>query len=139
MTTSASAFSPEQEEFLRDHKLAVFATTRKDGSPQLSQIMYDYDGNDIAISIKSYTAKWHNVLRQPRISLLVHDGRKQLIIYGRAEAIAEDPERIDLTVRVFRQLTGNAEIEATPDFVKAMDEQKRTVLRIVADKVMMNE
>ena len=132
-------FTPEQEEFLHAQKLAAFATGRKDGSPQLSHIAYDYDGSDIVISIKSYTAKWHNALRQPRVALLVHDGRKQLVIYGWAEAISEDPERIELTARVFRRITSNPDFAVTDEFTQGMAAQKRTVLRIIAESATMND
>ena len=62
--------------------------------------MYHYDGSDILTSVKSYTAKWNNALRQPKVALLVNDGRKQLVIYGDAEGIADDPERNELTRRM---------------------------------------
>ncbi len=132
-------FTPEQDEFLRSSHIAALATGRKDGSPQLGHIAYDYDGLDLAVSVKSYTAKWHNVLRQPRVALLVHDGRKQLVIYGRAEAISEDPERIELTARVFRRLTGNPDFAVTDEFVAGMNDQKRTILRITPEKATYTE
>ena len=125
-----SALTPEMETFLHEQQIAALATGRRDGSPQLSHVVYDYDGADIVISVKSYTAKWHNARRQPRVALLVHEGRKQLVIYGRAEAIESDPERIELTARVFRRLSGNPDLAVSADFVKTMDEQNRTVLRI---------
>jgi PPOX class probable F420-dependent enzyme len=136
---SHPVLTPDQDEFLRSHHIAALATGRKDGSPQLGHVAYDYDGADLAISVKSYTAKWHNVLRQPRVALLVHDGRKQLVIYGRAEAIAQDPDRIGLTARVFRRLAGNPDFAVTDEFVAGMDQQKRTVLRITPDKASMTE
>lgn len=128
-----------QEAFLRKQKLAVLATGRMDGSPQVSQVIYDYDGTDLVISIKSYTAKWKNILRQPRIALLVHEGRKQLILYGKARAIESDPERIEKTVRVFRRITDNPTFEADDGFVDAMNSQQRTVLCITIDKAFMND
>jgi len=133
-----SVLTPEQETFLRDHKIAVLATGRRDGSPQVSHILYDWDGRDLAISVKSYTAKWKNVLRQPKVALLVHDGRKQLVIYGRAEAVDRDPERIQLTARVFSRMTGKP-TEVTDDFGAGMDQQQRTVLRVVPEKASMND
>jgi PPOX class probable F420-dependent enzyme len=139
MSTPHPVFTPEQEDFLRERRVAAFATGRKDGSPQLSHVVYDYDGRDIAISVKSYTAKWHNAKRQPGVALLVHEDRKQLVIYGRAEAIDTDPQRIDLTVRVFRRLSGNPDFQSSPDFLKSMDEQRRTVLRIVPEKATMQD
>ena len=134
-----SALSAEQEAFLRSHQLAAFATGRKDGSPQLSHIVYDWDGNHIFISVKSFTAKWHNALRQPSVSLLVHDGRKQLVIYGRAEGVDEDPERIELTARVLRKISGNPDIEVDDAFVNGMNAQKRTILRVTPERAFMND
>ena len=139
MAESADALTPEQDEFLRSNHIAALATGRRDGSPQLSHIAYDYDGKDIAISIKSYTAKWHNAIRQPRIALLVHEWRKQLVIYGRAEAIADDPERIELTARVFRRLGGDPDFVVTDGFVAGMNQQERTILRITPEQASMND
>ena len=131
--------TPEQEEFLRSHQIDALATGRKDGSPQLSHIVYDWDGAAIVISVKSFTAKWHNALRQSRVSLLVHEGRKQLVIYGRAEGISQDPERIELTARVLRKLSGNPQIEVNDAFVSGMNAQKRTILKITPERAFMND
>ncbi len=139
MAESADALTPEQDELLRSNHIAALATGRRDGSPQLSHIAYDYDGKDIAISINSYTAKCHNAIRQPRIALLVHEGRKQLVIYGRAEAIADDPERIELTARVFRRLGGDPDFAVTADFGAGLNQQKRTILRITPEQASMND
>ncbi len=84
-----------QRAFLEAGKLAVFATGRQDGSPQLSTVAYLMDGEGrLIISVKAFTAKWKNALRQPRVALSVNEGHAQLIVYGRAEAISEDPERV---------------------------------------------
>lgn len=131
------ALTPEQDTYLKEHRLAVLATGRKDGSPQVSTIMYNYDGTDIITSVKSFTAKWNNALRQPKVALLINDGRKQLVIYGEAEGIADDPERKELTRRL-RTAMGRA-----PDdegaFVAQLNKEKRTVLRIKPDKAFMND
>jgi PPOX class probable F420-dependent enzyme len=124
--------------FLKEHHLAVLATGRSDGSPQVSTVMYDYDGIDVAISIKSYTAKWKNVLRQPKVGLVINDGRKQLIVYGTAKAVADDPERMELTQRVFRRVSGQ-EPGAPEQLKPVLDEQKRTAIRIVLQSAFMND
>jgi PPOX class probable F420-dependent enzyme len=131
--------SPEQEKYLREHVWAVLATGRQDGSPQVSMMAYEYDGTDIAMSTKSYTAKWKNILRQRKVALLVHDGRKQLIIYGTAKPVAEDPERLELTRRVRERLRGEP-LEVDPaGFAAALDRQQRVALRIVPEKAFMND
>lgn len=136
---ASKVLTPEQETYLREHVWATLGTGRKDGSPQLSMIAYEYDGTDIAISIKSYTAKWKNILRQPKVAMLVHDGRKQLIIYGTAKAVDEDPERRELIKRVMARHRGG-HIDLDDETIsKMLDERQRTALRIVPEKAFMND
>ena len=130
--------SDDQRTFLKEHHFAVLATGRADGSPQVSTVMYDYDGTDLAVSIKSFTAKWKNVLRRPKVGLVINDGRKQLIVYGTAKAVEADPERMELTRRVFRRVAG-AEPGSAEQLKPLLDEQKRTALRIVPDKAFIND
>ena len=127
-----------QRNFLKEHRLAVLATGRGDGSPQVSTVMYDYDGTDIAISIKRYTAKWKNVLRQPKVGLVINDGRKQLIVYGTAKAVEADPERMELTRRLFRRVTGQEPAPAE-ELKPVLDGQERTALRIIPESAFMND
>jgi len=134
-----SVFTAEQEAFLLSRRWAALATGRRDGSPQLSHVGYDWDGQHLLVSVKAYTAKWKNALRQPKVSLLVHEDRKQLVIYGTAECIDQDPARAALTARVFRRLTGNAGLEADEGFVRMLDEQQRTVLRIRPEQATMQD
>ena len=125
--------------FLRDHVWAVLATGRRDGSPQQSMVGYVVDDQGrIVISVKSYTAKWKNALRQPRVSLAIADGRAHLVVYGEAEAIDRDPERAELSASVFARLS-NAPHPDPASIVDILDEQQRTVLRITPTKIELHE
>jgi PPOX class probable F420-dependent enzyme len=129
----------DADTFLRDHVWAVLATGRRDGSPQQSMIGYVVDDEGrIVTSIKSYTAKWKNALRQPRVSLTVPDGRAHLVVYGDAEAIDADPLRAELTADVFARLS-NAARPDPATIIEMLDEQKRTVLRITPTKIELHE
>ena len=103
------SWEPEQRNFLDTHRWAVLATGRKDGAPQQSMVGYfvDDDGR-LVLSVKSYTAKWHNALRQPSVSITVPDGREHLVINGEAEPIADDPLRGELTAIVLRRHARNS-------------------------------
>jgi hypothetical protein len=102
-------------------------------------IGYHWDGEHLLISVKSDTAKWRNARRQPRVGLVVHDGRKQLVIYGSAEGVTDDPARLELTKLVFETLTGSKS-EIPDDKLRAgLDEGKRTVLRIRPENAYMND
>lgn len=130
-------YTDEQRQYLEDHNLAVLATGRRDGSPQVSSVVYAVDGDDVLLSVKSYTAKWNNALRQPKVALVVHDGRRQLIIYGTATGIEADPDRAELSADVWGAMLGERPEPA--DIVESLDEQSRTVLRITPDTVLMND
>ncbi|MFZ6005422.1 MAG: TIGR03618 family F420-dependent PPOX class oxidoreductase [Actinomycetota bacterium] len=130
----------EQENaFLADHVWAVLATSRRDGSPQQSMIGYavDDDGR-LLVSTKAYTAKWHNALRQPSVSLTVTDGRVHLVIAGTAEAITDDPLRAELTADVFAALFGGERPDPAA-LTEMLDQQQRTVLRITPASVHFHE
>jgi PPOX class probable F420-dependent enzyme len=130
--------TPEQDAYLREQKMAVLATGRKDGSPQISTINYAFDGSDIAISVTTDRAKWINAVRQPRVSMLVLDGHKQLILYGTAEAVSDDPARLELTKRI-RASMGFEGDDDDAKLSAQLDEAKRVVLRITPDKAYMND
>ena len=128
-------WDPEHRKFLDEHLWAVLATGRSDGSPQQSMIGYvvDADGR-IVISAKAYTAKWKNVLRQPKVSVTVPDGRQHLVIYGTVEPIAGDPARAELTAAVFSKMGGNEVDPAT--LTDMLDQQQRTIVRITPEKAL---
>ena len=128
----------EQRAFLESRVWAVLATGRRDGSPQVSTVGYLLDDAErLLISVKALTAKWKNALREPRVALVVNDDRKQCVVYGTAEGIEDDPERAELTARVFERLSGNPPPEGAA-FQKILDDQQRTVLRVTPDKITLN-
>lgn len=128
-----------EREFLDDHMWAILATGRRDGSPQQSMVAYVVDDQGrLLISAKSYTAKWKNAVRQPRVSVAIPDGRVQLIVYGTAETIDADPVRAELTAQVFGALMGTPPPDPA-DMVSMLDEQQRTVLRVTPDKTVYHE
>jgi len=132
-------WEPLHLEFLRSQVWAVPATGRSDGSPQQSMVGYALDDDlRLLVSAKSYTAKWKNAVRQPKVCLTVPDGRIHLVIYGEAEAIDADPLRAELTAQIFGALSGNP----APDpaaIVPMLDEQRRVVLRITPTKTLYME
>lgn len=129
----------EQRAFLDGHVWAVLATTRRDGSPQQSMVGYAVDAEGrVAISTKSFTAKWHNLLRHPRASLTVADGRTHLVLAGPVECIASDPLRAELTADVFATLSGQARPDPS-SIIPMLDDQRRVVLRLTAEAVHLHE
>jgi PPOX class probable F420-dependent enzyme len=132
-------YTDEQLEFLSDHRWAVLATGRRDGSPQQAMVGYTLDDKGrILISTQTFTAKWGNALRQPRVSLTVPDGRVHMVVYGTAEGIEDDPERAELSADVLAVVRGPDRPEPST-IVGWLDDQQRTVLRITPEKVMVHD
>ncbi len=141
MEGAGMVFTTEQETYLREHRLAVLGTGKKDGSPQLSTIMYLFEDGKIVLGVSNDRAKWFNAKRQPKIALLIADGRRQLIVYGTAECIAGEPERAAITRRI-RQAAGTnvpADDLSDEDYGKQLDEQKRVIIRITPTQAFSNE
>jgi len=53
----------EQDQLIREQKLAILATLRKDGTPQLTPINYAYRDGSILISTTRDRAKCRNLRR----------------------------------------------------------------------------
>ena len=127
--------TPDQDSFLREHRLGALATGRRDGSPQQTLISYDYDGADLVIQTGGESAKARNITRLPRVSLLVPDGGRNLVVYGAAEVLRSGSER-RAAIRRARART-NAK---TPDDDAALDaeldERGTVALRMAPERAM---
>jgi PPOX class probable F420-dependent enzyme len=84
--------TPAVRQFLDTQRNVVISTVRSDGSPQISPVWYLFDGEAFIISTAKETAKWHNLLRDPRVALCVDepDTGRMVVAYGRAELADED-------------------------------------------------
>ena len=85
--------SPEAEKYLKEHTLCVFATGRKDGSPQQSLIGYQFDGKQFLLGGQATSFKMKNLARNPGASMAIIDGRGEVLVYGKCELI-EDPDEM---------------------------------------------
>lgn len=128
--------APEQAAYLREHQVGVLATSRKDGSPQQSMITYLFDGEHIVISTVKTSAKHHNIRRQPQVSLLVPDGKQQVIVYGAAEVLeGRDRDRYIIAIREHQgdPLPADYDLDR---FNARLDELGRVILRITLQRVL---
>ncbi len=91
--------SSEQSRWLKDRSLCIFATGRKDGSPQQSYIGYQFDDSQFLLGGGATSFKMKNLARQPRCSLSITDGRGYVVIYGRAELVSDAAEMEKLQAR----------------------------------------
>lgn len=126
-----------QREYLNAHNLAVLATAKQDGSPQISMVNYLFERSHIYVSVTTDRAKWKNTQRQPKVALLVQDDRRQLIVYGTVEGIPGGPAR-DAAIASIRARAGNPLPPGAnmARFSRELDEAHRVVLRITPQRVL---
>ena len=83
-----SQLAPQIEQFIHDNPQGVLTTFRRNGMPQLSIVtVYPRDGG-VGISITETRAKFKNLLRDPRCSVLISHAdwwSGFLVFEGRAE------------------------------------------------------
>ena len=62
-----------QAKLLTDPNLAVVATIREDGTPQVTPTWVDWDGEHVLVNTAEGRAKPENMRRDPRVSVFVLD------------------------------------------------------------------
>lgn len=125
--------------FVRDHDRGVLVTTRKDGRPQLSNIIYVPDDDDsIRISVTESRAKTKNLRRDPRASL--HVTRDDFFAYAVLEGsvalspVAADPG--DAVVEGLAEMyrTARGEHPDWAEFRQAMVDEGRVLARLRVER-----
>jgi PPOX class probable F420-dependent enzyme len=123
-------------EFVRSHRNGVLVTQKRDGRPQLSNIIYTVDPEGvIRISITADRAKAKNLARAPIASL--HVSRQDFWAYVvvdadvqlSAVAGAPDDKAADELVAVYRAMAG--EHDDWDDYRRSMVRDQRLVARLI--------
>lgn len=127
--------------FLRDNHRAVLATTRRDGSPQLSPVTVGVDDEGYAVvSTREPSMKVRNLRRTPQASLcaFTDDFFGPWVQIAGPVDIVTLPEAMDGLSAVYRQAKG----EEHPDwdeFRQAMVREQRVLVRIRIDEAGPNQ
>jgi len=123
-----------EHDYLRTHVWGLLATGRRDGSPQMSMVAYDWDGVDLVISCRGSAAKYVNAGRNESVVFAVPDDLDNLTVTGRAVCHGEGAERDQLTARVRDRLAdGHAWAAAIldGDIAAGLDDVDRVIIQIV--------
>ena len=118
------------------HRQSTLVTIKKDGRPQLSNVLHAPPGEDglLRVSITATRAKYHNVRRTPWAALHVNGSSfwEYVVLECDTElsAVAADPDdaAVEELVALYRQLSG--EHADWDDYRRAMVADQRVVLRL---------
>jgi PPOX class probable F420-dependent enzyme len=124
-------------ELAASRHLAVLATVKRDGRPQLSAVAYTFDPQTrvARVSVTDDRAKTRNARRDPRVSLVVstEDGWGNGVLEGDAalSPVATDPQdaTVEELIDIYRHVSGS-EHPDWDDFRRAMVADKRLVLSL---------
>ena len=88
----ASTLPAAARHLLENANVAHLATLMPDGSPQVTPVWVDIDGDDIAFNTALGRTKHQNLQRDPRVALAVHNPEnpyEYLQVRGRVELVEE--------------------------------------------------
>jgi PPOX class probable F420-dependent enzyme len=94
----AITFSAATLRLLDGKNYAVLATLNPDGSPQTSAMWVGRDGGDLLFSTVEGRVKHRNMLRDPRVSVTVHDAadpENYVELRGRVSMTPDVGRRVD--------------------------------------------
>lgn len=123
-----------EDAYLRSHIWGLLATGRRDGSPQMSMVAYDWDGNDVVISCRASAAKYVNAQRNDAVVFAVPDDLDNLTVTGRAICHETGGQRDQMTERLRDQLADGhdwASAMLTTDIEAGLDQVNRVIIQIV--------
>jgi hypothetical protein len=114
--------------FLEGKRNAILATIKQDGSPQLTPVIYRWDGEQFWVSTTKDRAKYKNILRDPRVSLCIDDADTSttVIAFGKAR-LTEENLWAD-TLKIVERYRGPEQAAA---YVKSMQDKKEPRVLIV--------
>lgn len=131
-------YTDEEKTYLLAHKWGVLATGRADGSPQQAMVGYTLDNDGrFLISTRVTSAKWLNATRKQQVSISIPDGRVNLVVYGSAETVDEDPERAELSADVLAIVLGQDRPDPSA-VIPWLNQDKRGIVRVTPDKVLFH-
>lgn len=121
---------------IRGNTLGVLATVKRDGRPQLSNVMYHFDSRAVAVevSVTEPRAKTRNLRRDPRASLYVPSDDGWAYAVAEGEAIltppAADPHdgTVEALVALYRNISG--EHSDWDDYRRSMVDDRRVLLTL---------
>lgn len=126
--------------FARERRKAVFVTQRKDGRPQLSNVLvWVPDDGTVRVSITTDRVKYRNLLREPWAAIHVasDDFWRWAVLEGAAElsaiATSPDDDAVAELVEYYRALSG--EHDDWDAYRAAMVRDHRVVARIRPSRV----
>jgi PPOX class probable F420-dependent enzyme len=87
--------SPQDVELLNEPQIANIATVMADGTPQVTPVWIDTDGEHVFFNTAKHRVKFRNLERNPKVAISVVDKNnpyRLVVLRGTAEFIDQDAD-----------------------------------------------
>jgi PPOX class probable F420-dependent enzyme len=126
--------SETAENFLHGHKQAILSTIRRDGRPQLSSVLAVYLDGKLVISTRKTTAKYRNLVRDPRASLLIlGDSFWQYLVVDGTASFTHLPEA-QKPLREYYQAASGGPHPDWEEYDRAMEQEQRVLVSVSIER-----
>lgn len=120
------------EDFLSERRNAAIATINKDGTPQLTPVIYYWDGTTFYISVTKETIKYKNLKRDPRVSVIVDDVLNHHCVIAKGKATIQEDNIWDTTSKIIHKYYGKEEGDP---YLEQIKKQKRVLIVLKPTKM----
>ncbi|MSQ48148.1 MAG: TIGR03618 family F420-dependent PPOX class oxidoreductase [Deltaproteobacteria bacterium] len=126
-------FTTEQiNDFLSECRNATIATLNKNGAPQLTPVVFYWDGSTFYASVTKETIKYKNLTRDPRMSLVVDDVLGHHCVIATGKATIQEQDIWEMTKKIMYKYYGPE--EGAP-YVEELKKQNRVLLVLKPTKM----
>lgn len=120
-------------DFLRERRFAVLATINPDGTPQMTTMWYELQGDRIMMNTLVGRKKERNLKRDPRLFLCIEDEYNYLTLGGYAE-LDYDHDLSQSTIRALA-VRYDGEEEAEQIMQSRFSKQERVTIYMTIESV----
>jgi PPOX class probable F420-dependent enzyme len=121
--------SAEQVQLLRETHIAFVGTVNRDGSPQVTPVWIDTDGEAIVFNTARGRVKCRNLERDPRVSISVVDAAnpETRTLYARGRAVLSEEGGLEHIDSLSRKYAGKPWVPVPG--------QTRVIVRVLPDRI----
>lgn len=119
-------FTKEQmEDFLSERRNAVIGTLNAKGDPQLTPVIFYWDGTTFYFTITKETIKYKNIKRDPRVSVVVDDVLDHHSVIAKGKAAIQEQDIWDMTRKIVYKYYGQEEGDP---YLEQLKKQNRVLI-----------
>src|SRR5262245_8772722 len=121
-----TTFTKKQlDNFLSERRNAVIATLNPKGDPQLTPVIFYWDGSTFYFTVTRDTVKYKNLKRDPRVSVVVDDVLDHHSVIAKGKATIQEDNIWDMMRKIVYKYYGQEEGDP---YLEQLKKQNRVLI-----------